>query len=212
MRHRAICTGICLALAGTALVLRGDDPSSPVRCEVLGGIAIPPRLVIQWDPLMLPVVIHSIEIHRDREIVAQLPPESLEYSEEPLSGEHEYQVWMLYSPEDGFLHGSCTVEYEPPSVGGFRRGDANADGQHDLSDAVIILQFLFLGGRSLPCEQSADCDDSGVIEITDPIALLQFLFLGGLPPPAPFEECGHDETDDDLDCAEFPPCHHPPPP
>jgi len=43
----------------------------------------------------------------------------------------------------------------------FIRGDANADGRSDLSDAVALLGYLFLGGANVPCDQAADADDSG---------------------------------------------------
>ena len=83
---------------------------------------------------------------------------------------------------------------------GFRRGDANADGNLDLSDAVGTLGFLFLGASPPGCEDAADTDDSGAIDVTDPIALLGHLFLGGREPAVPFPECGEDPTDDDLIC------------
>ena len=85
--------------------------------------------------------------------------------------------------------------------GVFRRGDANADGNLDLSDAVGTLGFLFLGASAPACEGAADTDDSGVIDVTDPIALLGHLFLGGREPAVPFPGCGDDPTEDGLTCA-----------
>jgi hypothetical protein len=83
----------------------------------------------------------------------------------------------------------------------FRRGDANDDGQADLSDAGSILMFLFLAGDAPPCAKSADCDDNGSINLTDPVSLLRFLYLGGTAPPAPGPDfCGPDPTADALDC------------
>ena len=88
----------------------------------------------------------------------------------------------------------------------FRRGDANADGNRNLIDAVFILERLFGGGDEPPCVKSADANDNGTINLTDAVYLLNFLFGGGAPPTAPFAECGQDPTADDLSCESFPSC------
>jgi hypothetical protein len=63
----------------------------------------------------------------------------------------------------------------------------------DLSDAITVLGFLFLGDpRSLECEKSADADDSGTLDLTDVLAILNHLFLAGPAPPPPFGACGAD--------------------
>jgi formylglycine-generating enzyme required for sulfatase activity len=95
----------------------------------------------------------------------------------------------------------------PLSAAVFQRGDANADGTVNISDAISVLGFLFLGWQeALPCADAGDVDDSGALNITDPVYLLGFLFLGGPAPPAPHGKCGPDPTADALDCAAFPPC------
>lgn len=88
----------------------------------------------------------------------------------------------------------------------FRRGDANASGRIDLSDAVFILNFLFSGGSEPRCTRSADVNGSNVLDITDPIFLLSFLFLGGPSPPEPHESCGVDPDGDKLGCRSFSHC------
>lgn len=83
----------------------------------------------------------------------------------------------------------------------FIRGDANLDGHIDLSDAVKILGYLFLGDRDTSCPDALDSDDSGTVEITDSILLLAYLFLGGSRLPQPFPRCGVDLTEaDGLGC------------
>ena len=69
----------------------------------------------------------------------------------------------------------------------FRRGDANADGDSNITDAVGILEHLFGSGEKPSCLGSADANDSGTIDIADPVFLLNFLFSGG---PQPAEPCG----------------------
>ena len=91
-------------------------------------------------------------------------------------------------------------------AGRFVRGDSNADGQTDLSDAIAVLNALFLGGQAPGCEKSADTNDDGAVDISDPVGLLGFLYLGGAEPPAPYGACGADGTADGLTCASFPIC------
>jgi hypothetical protein len=88
----------------------------------------------------------------------------------------------------------------------FRRGDANADTELDLSDAVFTLSYLFVGGPAPGCLQSADADDTDEVDLTDAIYLLNFLFLAGPEPRAPFAACGLDPTPGALVCITYPPC------
>jgi hypothetical protein len=88
----------------------------------------------------------------------------------------------------------------------FLRGDADASGARDISDAVALLGFLFLGNGPPGCIDAADADDGGSVDISDAVFLLSFLFLGGEAPPPPFASCGGDPTIDTLDCAAFPGC------
>ncbi len=88
-----------------------------------------------------------------------------------------------------------------------RRGDMDASGTTDLTDAVVLLEHLFLGGAPPPCPDAADADDSGRLDITDPVILLEHLFKGGPPPEPPgLASCGQDPSPDLLDACVFPPC------
>jgi hypothetical protein len=82
-----------------------------------------------------------------------------------------------------------------------RRGDAGGEGTVDLSDAVLTLNYLFVGGPEPSCLDSSDADDNGEVTVTDAIVVLQFLFLGGQPPSSPGPNtCGPDPTPDRLSC------------
>lgn len=86
----------------------------------------------------------------------------------------------------------------------FLRGDATGDGNINITDAVNILNYLFLGGGEPICQDAADSDDSGVVNLTDAVFILNWLFLGGISPPAPGpDSCGADPTPDALECVEF---------
>jgi len=77
----------------------------------------------------------------------------------------------------------------------FRRGDANADGKADLTDAIYILGWLYQGGKEPPCQDAADANDDGKVDLTDAIYILSYLYQGGKPPPAPGAKvCGPDTT------------------
>jgi hypothetical protein len=76
----------------------------------------------------------------------------------------------------------------------------------DISDAVMVLNILFLGDEKDDCDDALDFEDDGLINITDGIFLLNFLFLGGPPPPVPYPDCGTDPTADTLACNAYPVC------
>jgi hypothetical protein len=67
----------------------------------------------------------------------------------------------------------------------FRRGDTNADTSVNLTDAMTILGFMFLGGGSPGCAKAADVNDDGANNLSDALTLLGYLFLGGQAPPEP---------------------------
>jgi len=118
-------------------------------------------------------------------------------AEPPLSKVYEY-----YDPDVQATSRGPGLEVRPPATTPktFLRGDLNGDGTDDVSDAVSILGYLFLGEAAPRCRDMADVDDGGSVEITDPIYLLDYLFLGGPPPAAPFPQAGEDPTADSLDC------------
>ncbi len=88
----------------------------------------------------------------------------------------------------------------------FRRGDANDDGQVDLSDPVAILNWQFLGEKEPSCLETADANDDGASDLSDPVFLLYFLFLGGEEPTKPgAADCGH-APDPGADCVQYDSC------
>jgi hypothetical protein len=94
--------------------------------------------------------------------------------------------------------------------GWFRRGDADDNAELEITDAVRILGFLFLGGVAPTCLEAADADNNGGIEVTDAIRILGYLFVGGPAPeppgpPGPGVECGPDD-DWALGCDSYTSC------
>lgn len=72
----------------------------------------------------------------------------------------------------------------------FVRGEVNASGSVDLSDAITLLDWLFNAGSEPDPIEAGDVNADDQIDIADPIYLLSFLFHGGNPIPAPFPERG----------------------
>ncbi|MBI4583204.1 MAG: hypothetical protein HY717_04195 [Planctomycetes bacterium] len=90
-----------------------------------------------------------------------------------------YSLKLLAEPSD-----------QPPRTP-FRRGDANGDGQADISDAVSILLWLFVGGEKPGCLEAADANGVDGHDISDAVYLLLYLFQAGPSPPEPGpENCG----------------------
>jgi hypothetical protein len=88
----------------------------------------------------------------------------------------------------------------------FRRGDVDQTLELDITDAIDIFGYLFLGTFEPACLEAADANDSGEVDISDGIFLLDFLFSGGRAPPPPFPDCGFDPAGNALGCASFPRC------
>ena len=88
----------------------------------------------------------------------------------------------------------------------FVRGDTNSDDTTDMSDAVAIFGYLFLGDTTLTCEQAGDANDDGILDLSDGIRILTAIFLGGTDIAPPVEGCGIDPTGHSLSCSSYPRC------
>jgi len=104
-------------------------------------------------------------------------------------------------PEKGSME--VRVLPAPP----FLRGDSNADGRVDISDAIRIFMYLFLGADAPRCMDAADATDDGKLDLSDGVRILCDFFIPytAIPPPGPFQ-CGHDPTMDWLYCESYSMC------
>jgi hypothetical protein len=93
----------------------------------------------------------------------------------------------------------------------FLRGDCNGDGRvtGQVTDAIFLLNFSFLGGARPPCLAACDADGDGRTggQVTDAIFILNLNFLGGVLPPPPYPGCGAPALASDLvlGCGSTPP-------
>ena len=133
---------------------------------------------------------------------------------EPFEGYLGLTAATIGTGENHLVHSLRSVEVTPgPGAQHFFRGDPNDDGKSDITDAIVTLGFLFLGGTGPVCMDSADVDNSGIVDISDPVNLLNYLFGTGAPPASPGPpgaggDCDHDPHDpvDDLECEKYSSC------
>lgn len=67
-------------------------------------------------------------------------------------------------------------------------GDADGSGSYNVSDAVYLISFVFLGGANPTPDAvgSGDADCSGSVNVSDAVYLIQYVFSGG---PNPGQTC-----------------------
>ena len=82
----------------------------------------------------------------------------------------------------------------------FIRGDANESGVVDISDAIVILGYLFSGADGpettiRPVLSAGDANDDGNVDLSDAIHVIGHLFLGtAYRIPQPYPYWGFDPT------------------
>ncbi len=66
-----------------------------------------------------------------------------------------------------------------------RAGDANGDGQVDVSDAVWLINYIFKNGSAPDPFEAGDANCNGTVNVADAVYLINYIFKGG---PGPCEE------------------------
>lgn len=69
---------------------------------------------------------------------------------------------------EGFSEGFC--------------GDANSDGSINVSDAVYIINYVFVGGDPPNPLANGDVNCDGSVNVSDAVYIINFVFVGGNPP------------------------------
>jgi hypothetical protein len=65
-------------------------------------------------------------------------------------------------------------------------GDANEDGTVNVSDAVYIINFVYVGGDPPePVLACADANSDAAVNVSDAVYIINYVFTGGAPP----EDC-----------------------
>ncbi len=141
----------------------------------------------------------QVQILRNGEEITVLPGNATSYQEIPPDRDR-YLVYSVRGVVDGNFGNTAFCEI-PPLPEGFIRGDVDQNKSPEITDAIRILEYLFLSGPEPICDDAADTDDDGEILISDVIRLLFHLFLGQNPLPLPYPDPGEDPTPDFLTCS-----------
>jgi hypothetical protein len=72
-------------------------------------------------------------------------------------------------------------------------GDANGDQGVNVSDAVFIINYVFIGGDPPDPLESADANCDGGVNVSDAVYIINYVFIGGTSPCDP-------DGDDVPDC------------
>ncbi len=64
-------------------------------------------------------------------------------------------------------------------------GDANSDGDVNISDAVYIINYIFVGGAAPDPMASAEVNCDGDVNVSDAVYLINHVFVGGTAPCDP---------------------------
>jgi len=108
----------------------------------------------------------------------------LEYQDSGLESSHlyHYQAWSycnegeLEQYSDEYAAAEATTPYKP--------GDANADKEVTIADAVYLVNYLFKSGPAPNPLEAGDANCNQEVSISDVVYLINYLFRGG---PAPCE-------------------------
>jgi len=180
--------------------------SPPTLTQAVPGLT---QVMLGWTAPVTGPAPESYTIHRGPKggpytLVAEVPSAKTDYLDSGLAKATQY-CYVLRSKrglaESANSEERCVTTHHLDNV--FRRGDVDASGALDISDAVGILSYLFQGTGTPNCLEAADTDDSGDVDITDAVNNLGYQFLGQAPPsdPGPIN-CGPDPHAPFLGCEE----------
>jgi aminopeptidase N len=75
-----------------------------------------------------------------------------------------------------------TVWFHVEVIESYMCGDVNDDETINVSDAVFVINYIFLGGDPPDPLESGDCNCDGKTNITDAVWIINHVFLGGKAP------------------------------
>lgn len=199
--------------AGATLYLIDEGFGRPAVARVhLGSIEIIPEENDGWQRLRLEVEGDEVVGYFGGTYGSTSDGEKIEGTVETSSIGNFYIGYREFLVDNGTVRPPTLDDLvvgpirDAPAGPRFQRGDANADGGTNVTDAVFVLNFLFSGGEDPPCIKAGDSNDDGGLNLADAVQLLNHLFGAGTNPSSPFPDCGTDPTPDELSCEAFPPC------
>jgi hypothetical protein len=89
----------------------------------------------------------------------------------------------------GEVHINCNDPEMPSAaipvsleVASFMCGDANGDGDLNVADAVMLINYVFNGGPIPEPMQAGDANGDGDLNVADAVYMINYVFSGGPPP------------------------------
>jgi hypothetical protein len=79
-------------------------------------------------------------------------------------------------------HDGQAVEFRPNFEFSYLTGDANNDGSINVSDAVYIINYVFIGGTPPLPFASGDANCDGSVNVSDAVYIINYVFVGGYAP------------------------------
>jgi hypothetical protein len=61
-------------------------------------------------------------------------------------------------------------------------GDANCDGSVNVSDAVHIINYVFVGGNPPSPMEAGDANCDSTCNVSDAVWIINYIFVGGNDP------------------------------
>ncbi len=80
----------------------------------------------------------------------------------------------------------CNSDTLSFDVAAFLCGDANYDGLVNVSDAVTLINYVFVAGNPPEPLESGDTNCDGSVNVSDAVWIINYVFVGG------FDPCDHD--------------------
>jgi hypothetical protein len=182
---------------------------NPVIPEGLTASAQDSRVTLEWtlsDPEARAYL--SFNVYRSETsggpyaLVGQVDMEDANgtgYTDEEVENGITYYYVVTSVDAAGDESEPCTEVHATPGAAvppQFQRGDANDDGRIDMSDSIMVLGWLYLGGEEPGCLAACDANGDAAVDLSDAVYVLAHLFLGGNPPAAPFPDCGQGSPSD----------------
>ncbi len=84
--------------------------------------------------------------------------------------------------------GTILIHSSLDAVGYHICGDANGDGTVNISDAVNIINYVFIGGDPPDPMETGDCNCDGNCNVSDAVSVINFIFIGGYEPCDPNDD------------------------
>jgi len=81
-----------------------------------------------------------------------------------------------------FMIDSWAIRSLVPVWDEFLCGDANNDGAVNVSDAVWIINYVFVGGEPPIPYEAGDANCDGTVNVSDAVWIINYVFVGGPQP------------------------------